>query len=435
MGTNGNTYCVGISKVDITPPVGTYLAGFAARKEPSTGIYHPLRATAIAIDDGETPVMVIGADLLGFYERTGIIRERVGESTGLSPQQIMLCGSHTHCGPSIRELDWDRSGIRDTAYVDTLVEQVASCAEEAWQSREDCRLSFGVGMCDFAVSRRKPDGKGGVEWKPSPGSPHDHEVPVLAMRSAEGDIRGVLYSYACHPTSRGGLLTGGDYVSFAHDAIEAANPGATACFVQGCGADQKPMPVDPDADAFDLREVDQTRALGEQLGQAAAEVLKGDRGNAVTGRVGVTQTTVELETEPVDMAVVEASLESPSEYIREWARYIKEGIDVGEEFDRNVPFEVQTLRFGDSLAVVALAGEITVEHGLRLKRELRPHFGDVLAVGYANEMEGYIPVKRQIPEGGYEVWTAQQIHKRTGPFVADTEDRIHKAAHEALDVT
>ena len=434
MGLNGDTYRVGISKVDITPPVGTYLAGFAARKEPSAGIYHPLRATAVAIDDGKTPVLLIGADLLGFYERTEAVRERVRESTGLSPRQIMLCGSHTHCGPSIRELDWDRSGIRDTTYLDMLVERLGNCAKAALESREPCRLTFGVGTCDFAVSRRRPDGKGGVEWKPSPGSPHDHEVPVLAMRSTDGDIRGVLYSYACHPTSRGGLLTGGDYVSFAHDAVEAAIPGATACFVQGCGADQKPLPVNPEAEAFDLREVAQTRALGERLGQAVGEVLEGGRGVAVAGEIGVTQAIVELETEPVDRAVVEASLESPTEYIREWAEYIKEGVDAGRTFDRRVPFEVQTLRFGDTLAVAALSGEITVEHGLRLKRELRPHFGDVLAIGYANQMAGYVPVKRQIPEGGYEVWTAQQIHKRTGPFVADTEDRILTAAHEALGV-
>ena len=435
MALNGDTYQVGISKVDITPPVGTYLAGFAARKEPSTGIYHPLRATAVAIDDGKTPVLLIGADLLGFYERAAVVRERVGQATGLAPQQIMLCGSHTHCGPSIRELDWGRDGFRDTAYLETLVERLAGCAQQACESRADCHLAFGVGTCDVAVSRRRPDGKGGVVWKPSPGSPHDHEVPVLAMRTPDGELRGVVYSYACHPTSRGGVLTGGDYVSYAHDFVEEHRPGAIACFVQGCGADQKPLPVDPEADSFDLREVHEVCALGERLGTAVGEVLDRDETMAVTGPIGVTQTTVELETEPVDMDVVEASLESPTEYIREWAETIREGVEAGKTFDRRVPIEVQTLRFGDALAVVALAGEIIVEHGLKLKQELRPHFGDVLAIGYANEMVGYIPVRRQIPEGGYEVWTAQQIHKRTGPFVAETEDQIHGAAQKALEIS
>ena len=34
---------------DITPPVGIYLSGFAARKEPSTGVYHSLRAVAASL--------------------------------------------------------------------------------------------------------------------------------------------------------------------------------------------------------------------------------------------------------------------------------------------------------------------------------------------------------------------------------------------------
>ena len=96
-----DVYRVGFSKVDITPPVGTYLAGFAARKEPSTGVYHPLRAAAVAIDDGETPVLFISMDLLGFYERTEMVRRRISEAIGLDARQMILCGSHTHCGPSL----------------------------------------------------------------------------------------------------------------------------------------------------------------------------------------------------------------------------------------------------------------------------------------------------------------------------------------------
>ena len=47
-----DTYRVGLATTDITPPVGIKLSGFAARTEPSTGIYRPLEATAVAIDDG-----------------------------------------------------------------------------------------------------------------------------------------------------------------------------------------------------------------------------------------------------------------------------------------------------------------------------------------------------------------------------------------------
>ena len=78
---------------------------------------------------------------------------------------------------------------------------------------------------------------------------------------------------------------------------------------------------------------------------------------------------------------------------------------------------------------------MTVEHGLRLKRELGPHFDNVLILAYTNDIVGYVPVRRQIPEGGYEVWFSQQYWKRTGPYVAATEDRIHAAASGSLGIT
>ena len=80
--SSNNIYQVGVSTVDITPPVGIYLAGFAARQEPSTEVYHPLKATAIAIDDGQTPLLIVGAEILGFYERTEVVRSRINAGYG-----------------------------------------------------------------------------------------------------------------------------------------------------------------------------------------------------------------------------------------------------------------------------------------------------------------------------------------------------------------
>ncbi len=97
-----------------------------------------------------------------------------------------------------------------------------------------------------------------------------------------------------------------------------------------------------------------------------------------------------------------------------------------------MPFEVQAVSFGRSLALVTLAAEPTVEHGLRFKRDLRQGFDDVLVAGYANGVIGYIPVRRQIPEGGYEVDWANRFHGRPGAFVADTEDQIHGAVDRAF---
>ena len=435
MTLSNHTYRIGVSGDDITPPVGIYLAGFAARTDPSTAVYHSLKANAIAIDDGTSPLLIVSAEVLGFYEHTDQVRSRIAAATGVGPASIILSGSHTHCGPCIREMDRQRHGALDEEYVEELMSRVTRCAKTAWENRQPARLRFGTGSCDIAVSRRKPDGQGGVEWKASDKAPHDHDVHVLVVESPEGERRSVIFSYACHPTSRSGTLIGGDYVCFAYDHVEAMVPGATAFFLQGCAGDQKTRPVDLASDTFVSRSIEEIRDIGVRLGESVIRILASDALEPVTGPISVRQTVLGLETEPIDMDLVRSSLNDNRAFVQAWARHLFECVEKNVPVPTTIPFEVQTVRFGNALAVVTLAGEMTVEHGLRLKRELGPHFDHVLALGYTNDIIGYVPVKRQIPEGGYEVWFSQQYWKRTGPYVASTEDRIHAAVSRSLGIS
>jgi hypothetical protein len=57
------------------------------------------------------------------------------------------------------------------------------------------------------------------------------------------------------------------------------------------------------------------------------------------------------------------------------------------------------ISFGDSLAMVFLAGEVCVDYSSRLKRELDPK--RVWLHGYSNDFCAYIPSERLLREGGY----------------------------------
>ncbi len=433
-----NHYRIGLATCDITPPVGVYLAGFASRTERSTDVYHPLRATAVAIDDGKTPLLIVMAEWLGFYDRTKRMRERLVEATGVDAKNIVLTGSHTHCGPSIREMDRDRHGEVDEAYVQQAIERMAACATEAWTSRADAVLKYGVGTCGFAVHRRMPDPDNPPKifrsMKPNRQGPTDHDVPVLTVESPEGELRGVIFSYTCHPTSRGGLLIGGDYPCFAMDKVEAEHPGVIAGFLQGCAGDQKPHPVDPEGDAFDQREIEQIRDIGEQLGDAANAVIASGKLDEIDGPIAVTQHQLKLETAPLDEQLVSSLVDSELAYKQAWAKHHRELLDGGKTPDLTVPYELQTIRFGKSLAVVTMSAEMSAEYSLRLKAELGGAFDHVLPIAYANDIIGYVPVKRQIPEEGYEVWDSNMYYKRTGPYVDTTEQQIIDTARRGLEV-
>lgn len=426
---------IGIAKTDITPPVGIFLAGYANRLEPSEEVYLPLTATIIALDDGENAAIIVGAEILGFYEHTDAVRETIGQKTGLLPHQIMLNGSHTHCGPVLRDMDRERHGHLDDAYIASLIAKITQSAEKAWHNRAPAVLKFGTGICTFATNRRLPDENGDFQMRPNPKGPVDHTVSVLSIETPEGQKKGVVFSYACHPTSRGGLLIGGDYVGFALQHIEQHNPNLQACFLQGCAGDIKPGPVDSTANTFAQRSIEQVQQLGEQLGQTVNAILQSPDLAPITGTLNITNRIIPLETEPVNWQHIEDSLQNPNPVVQNWAKHFQSSKDLPDAIVTQIPFEVQTLSLGSAFALVALSGEMTVEYALRLKKELAPHFDHMLICAYANHIIGYVPVKRQIPEGGYEVTTNQYHLKRTGPYVAQTEDQICQTVYHLLSIT
>lgn len=429
-------YEVGCHKVDVTPPVGVWLAGYAARTEPSKAVYHPLRAVTTVIGDGQTDVLLVSIEWLGFYDLTEEARRRISEACGIPRSHIILCGTHTHCGPAVRDVDVRRHGedAIDGEYVDRTLDALAEAALSAVESRRPAHLGTGSEWCGFAASRRKPDGNGGVLWEPSLDAPHDHEVPVLVVSSPDGALRQTIFSYACHPTSTGPILEiGGDYPGFACAALESRYPGVVASFLKGCGGDQKPDPAERTTGTFRRIPVEEVKVLGSQLGSAVARVVDLGPLDSVDGAIEVAQTFVTLEADPVTESAIAEARDSEGFAAREWADHYSGAMEAGDVLPTRVSMEIQTVRFGNSLVLVTMAGEINVEYGLRLKRELGKVIDWVIPLGYANEIVGYVPVERQIPEGGYEVVGNAQGLLYSGPFSSGTEDRIVDAARSLLE--
>ena len=427
-------YGVGCATIDVTPPVGVFLAGYGGRDAPADGIYHPLRAVATVIDDGGAPLLLVSIEWLGLYDRAEEARRRLAAATGIAPGSMVLSGTHTHCGPVLRRnMDGRRHGAIDEDYIDRTLDALAHSARQALDQREPARLRQGADWCGFAASRRRPAGPGRVAYKPSREAPHDHEVAVLAVEDLDGGLRQLLFSYACHPITAGPISRiGGDFVAFACDYLEETYKGVTACFFQGCAGDQKADVRDAAGDGWRNLELDEVKALGRRLGQAAGRVVDGGAWQPVSGPIAVDQSLLTLQTEAADGGELEAGAASQLEYVREWAEHHLALARKGKEAGREIEFEVQTIRLGRSLLLIAMAGEMSVEYGLGFKREWGGRFGQVWPLGYTNDIVGYVPVRRQIPEGGYEVVDNHRYQLYTGPFSEGTEEAIRAAVRRSL---
>jgi hypothetical protein len=91
-------------------------------------------------------------------------------------------------------------------------------------------------------------------------------------------------------------------------------------------------------------------------------------------------------------------------------------------------YPIQVWKLG-SLSWIGLGGEVVVDYGLRLRREL----GDSTWVfGYCNDVMAYIPNERVLKEGRYEGDTSKYVYGRVGKWAPGLEEKIVGKTRELI---
>jgi hypothetical protein len=401
----------GVGRAVITPDTQpVWLAGYAARTTPATGMLHHVWAKALAIEDGDGKrAVIITADVLGLTrELTTIICAQLAAKHGLTRQQIFFNASHTHSGPVV----WPSLSVccaftpQDQQHVVTqnrmLAERMVMAVDHAVATLAPAELSFGYGTAGFAINRRKRDI-----------APVDHTVPVLRVSAPDGTVRAILFNYACHGTTLQGnnLLINGDYAGFAMLELERAYPGATALFVQGCAGDQGPEPRGTVAHAA---------AYGKTLAEAVERVLAQEM-KSVAGALRTAFTETRLSFRPVGLDVFRAELTGSNPFRQRRAERVLYAFNAGSPMT-DIPYPVQALRMGETTVFIFLSGEIVVDYARRIRRDY-PH-PDLLVAGYCNEVQSYIPSLRVLREGGYEADDSMIYYGLPGPFTDAVEASV-----------
>ncbi|WP_203545339.1 neutral/alkaline non-lysosomal ceramidase N-terminal domain-containing protein [Candidatus Laterigemmans baculatus] len=371
----------GAASAKITPDRRLYMAGYASRKEPAEGTEQDLFAKALAMEDREgNRVVFITLDLIGVSESLrSSVASQVEEQFQLPPEALLMNASHTHCGPA-----YERDDAQD--YMASLSETLVGLVGQSLERLEPASLHYNFARCSVAMNRRTPTDDG-FRNHPNPHGPVDHTVPVLRVNDADGELRAVLFGYACHNTTMGFQKWLGDYAGYAQEYLEQEHPGVTCLFMMGCGGDQNPYP---------RGELHYAKKHGRNLATAVEAALEvGQRTplhqTPVTGTLRMAFETVDLEFATPDRP--------------------------------DFAYPVQIVRFGDDLLMVALGNEVVVDYALRLQRELASDGGPAVWVaGYTNSYSGYIPSRRVLLEGGYEA--------QSRPWRPTLEERIIAKVHE-----
>lgn len=419
----------GFARAVITPSESMWMAGYAARTKPSEGKVQDLFAKAAAFEDNAgRRLVIITVDLIGIpRELRDWLVDRATTEYGLPASSLLLNASHTHCGPELRVHRAPIFGLaperveqaRD--YMTTLKQTLLTLIRDALADRGPVELAYTHGRAGFAMNRRLPTSQG-IQNRPYPDGPVDHDVPVLIVQS-DGNLRGLLFGYACHNTTLSFYQFCGDYAGYAQEYIEQAHPEVTAMFVTGCGADQNPQPR-------------RTLALCQQHGRALANGVESALlapPRPVRGPLQLGLREVQLDfAEPPTRAQLLRQRESGDKYDKRRATVLLDQLDREGEIDATYPYLVQSVAFGEDLLLLALAGEVVVDYSLRLQLELGRH-RPVWVAGYSNDVFGYVPSLRVLQEGGYEGGGAMRYTTLPGPFAPTVEKRIVEAVHALVE--
>lgn len=426
----------GLARVTITPPTPFWMSGYASRSNQSVGVLHDLHAKALALRDAQGHrVVIVTMDLIGLHRSVSDeVFARVKKQFKLNRADVLLTCSHTHSGPVVGlnlnvMFDFtseDRQRVQ--AYTAGLVDKLVTVIGESLKNLSPAQLAAGHGTAGFTANRRKvrPDK---VTMEPNPDGPVDHDVPVLKVTAPDGRLRAILFGYACHNVTISPrpdpeldfYKIAGDYAGFAQLALEKSHPGAEAMFTILCGADQNPNPRGA---------VSVARQHGEALA-ASVEAVLGNEMRPVRGPIRTA-----FESAPLDFAkhtpqTFEAEIKKAGEAKKSDSKYRKRRAELmlaaykkGHPV-RQVPLPVQAIRFGRDLTILAVGGEVVVDYALRSKREFPGE--NLMVVGYANDVMCYIPSRRVLEEGGYEVDMSMVYYGQPGPFATTVEDKAFNA--------
>ncbi|MBI2949463.1 MAG: neutral/alkaline non-lysosomal ceramidase N-terminal domain-containing protein [Verrucomicrobia bacterium] len=419
---------VGVASGRITPETNMWMAGYASRTNASTGVKQELFAKALALeDDHGSKLVMVTLDLIGVPRslRKNLER-RAQEAWQLPPESLLLNASHTHSGPEFRvgRAPADDGEFKPTSlgqrYGAALEEKLFRLIGAALSNRAPARLIYSHARCGFAMNRRLPTERG-YQNSPNPDGPVDHDVPVLRAVGTNGQTRAILFGYSCHNTTLALYQFCGDYAGYAQEFLQAANPGTTALFLNGCSGDQNPYP----RGTFEL-----AQQHGRTLATAVEAAMGVQRQRELNGPLRAAIAEIDLDySRPPSREEFQRRLGSKNQTEAQHARRMLDRLDRDGELPGSYPYPVQVVHFGNELILVALGGEVVVDYSLRLKKELAGPI--VWIAGYSNDVMGYIPSRRVREEGGYEAEGAM-LYSPThpAPWAPSLEQRIVSKVHE-----
>jgi hypothetical protein len=380
--SNSDKLLVGVAKMDITPPTGIRLAGYAQtqRPLPSQGIHDPIYAKVMVMEINGQRTAFVTCDLIWYYNKK--VLDLAKEKFNIP--HVLISFSHTHTGPSLND---------SKEYANSVEKAIIDGMEEALKNMFPARISAGYKSFPQLGYNRLTGKNYGNLWRDYeriPYGPVDPEVGVIKIEDESGKPRIIMMQYACHPVANGhAIYTSADYPGIAAKKVEEAFGNNTVCmFIQGGAGDINPMFM------VDDNGFSSNKEKGYIVTTDFTQIEK--MGTLLANQVIQTAKAIQ----PKD--IENASVKIISDSLRFRGRFDKE-----QEFN----VHITTMLINNDIAIATFPGEPFVKFQLSWKENAEaPHpffFGYTFSSG--GKHPGYVADIRSAAYGGYGADTSPNI--------------------------
>lgn len=404
---------IGFAAADITPPLGSQMAGFDARKGVAESVHDPLNARALVLDDGKTIVALVSVEVIGVSaEFSAKVRQEIQKQTGIPFEHIVFSATHTHCGPVTIKHFFNQGQELDAKYLQRLSDGIVRSVVEANSSKKARRLRSGmIPIPGIAVNRRTENGQ-----------PIDPDAGVLLIEELDGSLAAIAVNYACHTTVLGPntLAITGDFPHYMIERFkETLGPQVFPLYFNGAEGDLS-IGHKSDLSAVGViasfRTFEKAEELGHRLADAVLDGIKNLSDERVELRVErrIVQLPLKqyrplsemtkLREEAFNAMQQSEGIVDQTTQLKLKQRSLFSRIEeyYARIFNESGVLDVEMIgvRIGDTV-VISLPGEVFTAIALNIRKQSK--FPKTMFLGLANDYIGYVQTPESSASAGYEV--------------------------------